>query len=696
MSSATQKTVISILLIATVLMLLGLAAEALLPAIVFSPLVHLAIVFLLTISLISLKKAGGASRSCTADRHTQEIQEMQREVDKTIRRYKSLLEGAGNAIFVFNAENGILEEVNRKGCELLCFSKEQLMALRGKDLVLEEEQDKFTSLVFRVKRRGRAHSPGMTFKRLDGSCFLGEIDARLIDLGNEQVVHVTVRDITFKRRAQQEIRQRNHELSILNNILTSTQSSNLQTVLETTIRETLEIFAAEGGTIHLLDVDGNRQVLTACRNISDHLKAELANCRLACDSPCHMEAIQRCHSLHQLEMQSCPVAWAAAQEGWNSVTAVPLIAKAELIGIMHFMAHQEQQHSAEELRFLNTMGSQIGIVIAQARLFTELNWKNEELLRSHNLLEKSSNKLAVSQSRLKKNLAVVERANAELGRLDKMKSHFIGMISHEFKTPLTSILGGAEFLLNGNDLPEEQRRMLEMIYNGGSRLNGIVSDLLKVMKLESSTSPVKKVTLQLKEIMDSLQNNFRPLLQERNQTITFSNNELLTYFNGDREYLEEVFTELLINAMKFTPDGGEIIVGGRIVDRKVLEQKADILRRFNAEFYENLTGTCYLEVQVQDSGIGIHADEHLKIFDKFYEVGDICHHSSGKHKFQGKGAGLGLAIVKGMVEAHGGMVWVESPGGTGSTFYLLLPLEDFPGQQILPFVQQETLPSDSW
>ncbi len=87
-----------------------------------------------------------------------------------------------------------------------------------------------------------------------------------------------------------------------------------------------------------------------------------------------------------------------------------------------------------------------------------------------------------------------------------------------------------------------------------------------------------------------------------------------------------------------------------------MEAKAQVLSRFNSRFYETLRGNCFLEVQVQDSGIGINADEQLKIFDKFYEVGDIRHHSSGKHKFLGKGTGLGLAIVKGMVEAHGGMV----------------------------------------
>jgi hypothetical protein len=118
-----------------------------------------------------------------------------------------------------------------------------------------------------------------------------------------------------------------------------------------------------------------------------------------------------------------------------------------------------------------------------------------------------------------------------------------------------------------------------------------------------------------------------------------------------------------------------------VVDRRTLAPKREILARFNADFPAQIGDRCYLEVAVRDNGIGVSHDEQVKIFDKFYEIGDIRHHSSGKFKFQGKGTGLGLAIVKGMVEAHGGMVWVESPGVDpearfGSAFLVLLPLEE--------------------
>ena len=99
---------------------------------------------------------------------------------------------------------------------------------------------------------------------------------------------------------------------------------------------------------------------------------------------------------------------------------------------------------------------------------------------------------------------------------------------------------------------------------------------------------------------------------------------------------------------------------------------------------------------MRDSGVGIDVDEQLKIFEKFYEVGEIRHHSSSKRKFLGKGTGLGLTIVKGMVEAHGGMVWVESPAqAAGSSFFVLLPLEENLRQPAFSFMGGESVPTST-
>jgi signal transduction histidine kinase len=234
-----------------------------------------------------------------------------------------------------------------------------------------------------------------------------------------------------------------------------------------------------------------------------------------------------------------------------------------------------------------------------------------------------------------------------------------------------------------------------MIHGSSGRLNEIITDLLKVVKLEANTSFAAKATISLKEVLDVVLEESQRILEERGHNLILPEGmDSLPVFCGDREYLEEIFRQLLANAIKFTPDGGEIYMSAQVADRSTIADKKALLCRFNQRFYEQMRWKCYLQVEVRDSGIGIDPDEQLKIFDKFYEIGDIRHHSTGKHKFQGKGTGMGLAIVKGMVEAQGGMVWVESPATKtlerpGSSFLILLPLEEDTGQSEFSFMHKE-------
>jgi len=158
-------------------------------------------------------------RTVQASVHSQELLAMQREADHTERRYRSLLECAGVAIFVISFDNGHLEEVNRAGTELLGFDREELALQRAWDLVIDGEQKEFTSFVLQVKRTGQAGPRYITFRRKDGSVFLGEVTARLIELGDGKVVQAIVRDVTLQRQAELEIRLRNRKLSLLNSII---------------------------------------------------------------------------------------------------------------------------------------------------------------------------------------------------------------------------------------------------------------------------------------------------------------------------------------------------------------------------------------------------------------------------------------------------------------------------------------------
>ena len=622
-----------------------------------------------------------------------EKMEMRRAVEDSALRYKNLLECAGDAIFVINADTGQLEEMNGKGSEMFGYSRQEMERLNGKDLVPVPDQPTYLSLVRRIIRHGMANEECISFSKKDGGHFLGEVNARLIDLGGgKKVVQAIVRDITLKKKAEYDIRTRNRKLSILNDLITRiSHSLDLNSVMEMALHESMELLGAEGGMIHLFE-DGSLTLVAQKTFLGPDFPI-LEGESPTLNYPCRMATSRRCASLAEGTGVECAIALSARKSGWKSSAGIPLLGGKRLIGVMHILSRLEKEYIAENMGFLTTLGNQIGVGIAHARMFEELKLQREELLRSHRLLEKNSLHLEFSQRRLSKNLKLVEQANQELERLDKMKNQFIGMISHEFRTPLTSVISGTEFLMANHAYieREEIRHIAELIHSSGSQLNETVSHLLKVVRIDNDSQVLSGAVIRLDEILDFVREGFDSVFAERGHRFSMKGVDSIPLFYGEREFLVEIFTQLLGNAVKFTPDGGEISISAQIVDRPLLEGKSDILRRFNQRFYDQIGCKYYMQLEIRDSGIGVAIEEQLKVFDKFYEIGDIRHHSTGKHKFQGKGTGLGLTIVKGMIEAHGGMIWMESPAtddpdNPGSAFFLLLPLEEDNSQSAFPFM----------
>jgi hypothetical protein len=612
------------------------------------------------------------------------------------RRYKSLLDNAGEAIFIIDTATGTLQEVNRKALSLLGYDREELKQLTGRELVAEGEARRFTSFFRRAVHRREADAEGITFRRKNGSTFIGEINAILLDLGDDKVIQVMVRDITFRHRAEREIRQRNRELSILNNIVVRAANQNLQLqkVLDISLLDLLALFEAQAGAIHLLAATGAHFTLAAQNGLGDDVLVHLGKVDAVTPILGKVVETRRHFSVAELQGKRNALATALVDAGFTSFAAIPLITRGEMIGLLHLLTTAPHPFTYENMKLFNTIGNQMAIIIEQARLYQELQSRTEELTRSHTLLEDNSRQLAISQKKLRSNLALVEQANTELERLNRMKSHFLGMVSHEFRTPLTGILSGSDFLLTAmpEEGMEEWRKVVGLIHQGGTRLNEIVSDLLKLAQLEARESPLTAMPLSLGDLLLSARHNLEQILAKRQQQLHITPVDHLPRFLGDRTYLEDVFSELLANASKFTPDRGVITVSARLADQATLSRKQVILEPFNPAFPAGMGRRCYLEVEVRDTGVGVSRNDQLHIFDTFHELGDLRHHSTGKDKFLGKGAGLGLAVVKGVVEAHGGMVWVETPPPDdehslpGCSVFVLLPLENEGVQHHLPFM----------
>jgi signal transduction histidine kinase len=183
--------------------------------------------------------------------------------------------------------------------------------------------------------------------------------------------------------------------------------------------------------------------------------------------------------------------------------------------------------------------------------------------------------------------------------------------------------------------------------------------MLDVSRIDSNTLLLRKTGLRLDLLIKKVTKGFEKALEERNIEIGTDGLRDLPLVPADPDLLLKVFYHIIMNAIKFTPDGGSITVGGK---------------------YLNGSEPPQVEIAIHDTGIGIDPALHHLIFEKFNQAGDVLLHSSGKTKFKGGGPGLGLAIARGIVEAHGGRIWVESPGydeqtNPGSTFFVSLLAE---------------------
>jgi signal transduction histidine kinase len=203
-------------------------------------------------------------------------------------------------------------------------------------------------------------------------------------------------------------------------------------------------------------------------------------------------------------------------------------------------------------------------------------------------------------------------------------------------------------------------QVAEGALKGTDRLLQIVNAMLDVAKLEGQAIiPHMELTL-VGLVLQLVQKEYRNDLKERNITLTVESSlNQLPQIMADPQLLQKALDAIVVNAIKFTPDGGTVTISGEVVedDRKMK----------------------WAEIRIKDTGIGIDPANHKVIFEKLHQVGKVELHSSGRTKFKGGGPGLGLAIALGIVKAHHGKIWVESPGCDevnlpGSTFFIRIPI----------------------
>jgi signal transduction histidine kinase/CheY-like chemotaxis protein len=228
--------------------------------------------------------------------------------------------------------------------------------------------------------------------------------------------------------------------------------------------------------------------------------------------------------------------------------------------------------------------------------------------------------------------------------ISQMKNEFVSTVSHELRTPLTSIKGYVDLILDGEtgDINEIQREFLGIVKQNSDRLVALINDMLDISRIESGRIHLKIEPIDIADSIAGGIDTFRAIIDQHGMTLNLSVPRDLPAAAGDRDRVGQVLTNLMSNAIKYSPGGGSIEVKARTRGHQVV-------------------------VSVRDTGIGISREDQTHLFDKFYRVDSSLTREIG-------GTGLGLSICKTIIELLGGQVWVESTPGKGSTFSFSLPI----------------------
>ncbi|BFU96597.1 MAG: conserved protein of unknown function [Nitrospira sp.] len=330
----------------------------------------------------------------------------------------------------------------------------------------------------------------------------------------------------------------------------------------------------------------------------------------------------------KIREQLHPLSWKLVEQtGTESFLSVPLKVKNWILGSITVDRSKAHSLTQDDLALMVTFANQLAIALDNVAAYREIEELNTGL-----------------EQKVCERTVQLEAANKQLQELNQLKSSFVSMVSHELRTPMTSIRTYVENMLDGvtGAVNDKQSQYLRRIQFNIDRLTRMIVDLLDLSRIEAGRVELRQEPIPIVEWMNELIEGLQSLAAGKSVTIDLHSLAALPAVHADRDKLTQILTNLIGNAIKFTPPGGRISVQAQVHDN-----------------------TDFLQICVSDTGCGIPPAELPKVFEKFFR--------GTTTSAEARGAGLGLAIAKSLVELHGGCIWVDSTVGRGTSFYFTLP-----------------------
>ena len=323
----------------------------------------------------------------------------------------------------------------------------------------------------------------------------------------------------------------------------------------------------------------------------------------------------------------------------ESIIACPIIYQDKRLGAI--VVATLSTASDRDTKFIERLCDQLGVTLHNLKQYGDLHLLAEQLrLRSEEINEK----------------------NQQLEEASRMKSEFLATMSHELRTPLNAIIGFSEVIRDGLTGPvnDKQREYLSDIAQSGEHLLSLINDVLDLSKIEAGKMTVERELVDVRTLLENSLSIIKESAVNNQINLTFECDPDLSEGWIDPRKVKQIVYNLLSNAVKFTPENGKVSLRARKVSQKEAQSYTNLLSPLT------LATSDYLEISVEDTGIGIAVSDQAKLFQAFMQID-----SSLARKYEG--TGLGLAMVKKLAELHGGTVKLKSEAGVGSTFIVLLP-----------------------
>ncbi len=557
------------------------------------------------------------------------------ELERSEERYERLIEFAN--VGIITAERGRITKVNKKAAEIYGYTKEELLGQPPNILTTESYSAKRNEILDEILQYDKAQQTVFEEEGIRKDRFRIPIEISYSlsqgDMQDDISIIAIMRDITERKNAEKEI---NEARDFLENIINN---------------------SVDG--IMIVDPQGHiTRINEALRKMTGYLQEEIIGK--------HSSVLVNKKEEHA-KISADTIAQLFETGFLESVEAVWERKDGSLLPIEANMALLKD--SAD-----NIIGG-----VSTIRDITDRKKHQEELKKAYDKLEERVKERTVElqQSNEQLHWEINERKQVELELLkakeiaesaNNAKSDFLANISHELRTPLNHIIGFTELVLDKNlgDLNETQSDYLGDALQSSKHLLSLINDILDLSKVEAGKQELQLTNVNLQELLERSLTMFKEKAMKHGLHLSIETDHVPEIITADERKLKQIIYNLVSNAVKFTPEGGSIIVSAHMSESVL--RNAQVQNAINVSHPQtHVTNENYIQINVADSGIGIDSNDLDRIFNPFEQVD-----GSSSRRYQG--TGLGLSLTKNLVELHGGAIWVESEGeGKGTTFSFVLP-----------------------